>query len=49
MGTQSTIDTTALTFDSTGKLTSPAGNVTGITASGLADGASPLNFSWDLV
>lgn len=48
MGTQSTIDTTALSFDSTGKLTSPAGNVTGITASGLADGASPLNFSWDL-
>ena len=48
MGTQTTIDTTALTFDSTGKLTSPAGNVTGITASGLADGASDLKFTWDL-
>jgi flagellar hook protein FlgE len=48
MGTQTTIDTTALTFDSTGKLTSPTGNVTGITAGGLADGASPLKFTWDL-
>jgi flagellar hook protein FlgE len=48
MGTQTMIDTTALTFDSTGKLTSPTGNVAGITASGLADGASPLKFTWDL-
>ena len=48
MGTQTTLDTTALTFDSTGKLTSPTGNITGITAGGLADGASPLNLTWDL-
>ena len=48
MGTQTTINTTALTFDSTGKLTSPTGNVSGITAGGLADGASALNFTWDL-
>lgn len=48
MGTQTTIDTTNLTFDSNGKLTSPTGNVTGITASGLADGASNLKFNWDL-
>ncbi len=48
MGTQTTLNTTALTFDSTGKLTSPTGNITGITAGGLADGASPLNLTWDL-
>ena len=47
MGTQTTIDTTHLTFDSNGNLTSPTGNVN-ITASGLADGASNLNFTWDL-
>ncbi len=48
MGTQTTIDTTTLTFDSSGKLTSPTGNVTGITASGLVDGANNLSFSWNL-
>ena len=48
MGTQTTINTTTLTFDSSGKLTSPSGNVTGITAGGLVDGANPLSFSWDL-
>ncbi len=37
-----------LTFDSNGKLTLPAANVTGITATGLADGASNLTFTWDL-
>ncbi len=48
MGTQTTIDTTNLTFDSNGNLTSPTGNVTGITARGLADGASNLSFNWNL-
>ncbi len=48
MGTQTTIDTTALSFDSGGKLTSPTGNITGITAGGLADGANSLNLSWNL-
>lgn len=48
MGTQTTIDTTQLTFDSNGNLTSPTGNVPNITASGLADGASNLNFTWNL-
>jgi len=48
MGTQTTINTTQLTFDSNGNLTSPTGNVTNITASGLADGASNLNFTWNL-
>ena len=48
MGTQTSLGTTALTFDSSGKLTSPAGNVSGITASGLADGAADLKFQWNL-
>jgi len=48
MGTQTTIDTTQLTFNSNGNLTSPTGNVANITASGLADGASNLNFTWKL-
>ncbi len=48
MGTQTTIATTALTFDSTGKLTSPSSNVTGISASGLGDGAATLNLQWTL-
>ncbi len=48
MGTQTTIDTTALTFNSNGQLTSPTGNVANISASGLADGASDLNFTWKL-
>ena len=48
MGTQTSLGTTALTFDSSGKLTTPAGNVSGITASGLADGAADLKFQWNL-
>jgi flagellar hook protein FlgE len=37
-----------LNFDGNGNLTSPSSNVTGITAKGLADGASNLNFNWQL-
>jgi flagellar hook protein FlgE len=37
-----------LSFNGSGQLLTPAANVTGITASGLADGASNLTFSWDL-
>ncbi len=48
LGTQTTIATEALTFDSSGKLTTPTGNISGITASGLADGAADLTFQWDL-
>jgi flagellar hook protein FlgE len=48
LGTASTIGTTILAFDSNGKLTSPTGNVSGITASGLADGAASLNLQWNL-
>lgn len=38
----------ALAFNSSGNLTTPAANVTGITASGLADGAANLVFTWQL-
>jgi flagellar hook protein FlgE len=38
-----------LSFDGTGKLTSPSSNVTGITAKGLADGANDLSFTWQLL
>lgn len=37
-----------LNFDGTGKLTTPAANVTGISISGLADGASDIQFDWQL-
>jgi flagellar hook protein FlgE len=35
-------------FDTNGKLTTPAANVTAITVTGLADGASDLKFNWNL-
>ncbi len=37
-----------LTFDSNGNLTAPAANVAGIQFTGLSDGASNMNFSWNL-
>jgi flagellar hook protein FlgE len=37
--------TGTLTFDSDGNLTAPAGAISGISFSGLADGASDMNFS----
>ncbi|HTV04994.1 MAG TPA: flagellar hook protein FlgE [Acidobacteriaceae bacterium] len=40
--------TGALTFDSNGNLTSPATNLSGISFTGLADGASNLTFNWNL-
>ena len=40
--------TGTLTFDSNGNLTSPAANVTGISFTGLADGASTMNLNWSL-
>jgi flagellar hook protein FlgE len=39
----------ALTFDANGNLVSPAANVAGITFSGLSDGASALNMTWDIL
>ena len=51
--TQPTDTSTAITggglsFDSTGKLTSPVGNIVGITSTGLGDGATALSFTWTL-
>ncbi len=40
--------TGTLTFDNNGKLTSPAADVSGISFGTLADGASSLNFTWNL-
>lgn len=37
-----------LTFDGSGNLTSPTGTVSGISFTGLSDGASNMNFSWNL-
>ena len=37
-----------LTFDSTGKLVTPAANVAGVTFPGMADGASNMSFSLNL-
>jgi len=42
------VQTGTLTFDSDGKLTSPATDVTGIAISGLANGASDVVFDWTL-
>jgi flagellar hook protein FlgE len=38
-----------LTFDSGGNLVSPAANVSGISFTGLSDGASPLNMTWNIM
>jgi flagellar hook protein FlgE len=40
--------TGSLTFDSNGNLVSPSTNLTGITFSGLSDGASNMNMTWNL-
>lgn len=37
-----------LSFDASGNLITPAGNLSGVTFSGLSDNASPLNLTWDL-
>lgn len=37
-----------LAFNGSGQLISPAANVTGVTISGLADGANNLTFNWNL-
>lgn len=41
--------TGTLTFDSNGNLTNPAANVTGISFSGLADGAANMSFTWNVL
>jgi flagellar hook protein FlgE len=47
-GNPTVIGTGNLVFDANGNLTTPAGNVAGITITGLADGAANLNFTWNL-
>jgi len=47
-GTSTTVSSGTLTFNSSGQLTSPTGSVTGIAISGLADGAAPMNLTWNL-
>jgi flagellar hook protein FlgE len=42
------LKTGSLTFDGNGNITAPAGNVTGISITGFADGANNLTFTWDL-
>jgi flagellar hook protein FlgE len=37
-----------LTFDGSGNLTSPTGTISGISFTGMSDGASDMNFSWNL-
>jgi flagellar hook protein FlgE len=42
-------NTGTLTFDSTGKLVSPNGNISGISFPGMADGASDMSLNWNLL
>jgi flagellar hook protein FlgE len=42
------LKTGTLNFNGQGQLTAPASNVPGITATGLADGATNLTFAWQL-
>ena len=47
-GTPTTVASGTLAFSSSGQLTSPTGAVAGINITGLADGAAPLNLTWNL-
>jgi len=47
-GNPVTVTTGTLTFDGNGTLIAPAANVTGVTVTGLIDGASPVNLTWNL-
>ncbi len=42
-------NTGTLTFDGSGKLISPTGNVAGVSFAGLADGANNMNFTFNLL
>jgi flagellar hook protein FlgE len=42
------VNSGTLTFNGNGQLVTPSGDVTGITIGGLADGASNMNFNWNL-
>jgi len=47
-GSPVSVGSGTLQFDANGNLISPASNVTGLTVTGLADGASNLNLTWQL-
>jgi flagellar hook protein FlgE len=47
-GSSTTLASGALTFSPSGQLTSPTGSVTGINITGLADGAEPMDLTWNL-
>jgi flagellar hook protein FlgE len=47
-GAPVTVKAGTLAFNGAGVLTAPAANVAGITINGLADGATPLTFSWNV-
>lgn len=48
IGAPTQLATGTLTFGPTGLLTSPTGSVSGITISGLANGAAAMNLTWNL-
>jgi flagellar hook protein FlgE len=48
VGAPVNIATGTLAFNSNGVLTTPAANVAGIAVAGLADGATNMNFAWNL-
>ena len=43
-----TVASGTMTFNSSGQLTSPAGSISGINVTGLADGAASMNLTWNL-
>jgi flagellar hook protein FlgE len=47
-GNPTVVGSGTLSFDSNGNLASPTGSVTGISVSGLADGAATMNLTWNL-
>jgi len=47
-GNPTVVSSGNLVFNSSGNLTTPAGNITCITIAGLADGAASMNLTWDL-
>jgi len=47
-GTPTPVATGTLQFNSSGQLTSPTSSVSGISISGLADGANTMNLTWNL-
>lgn len=47
-GNPTVVGSGSLSFDSSGNLASPTGSITGISVSGLSDGAATMNLTWNL-